>query len=150
VDSRLAGAEDCIRRRRVCEGCGGRFTTYERVEMRPVLVVKKDGRRERFERDKLARGLHKALHRRPISAEIIDGFVAEVERALSEQGLREVASAELGRMVMAFLRRTDHVAYVRFASVYREFHDVSCFVTEVSGLAAPPSAEEGGCGDQQP
>lgn len=154
VDSRLADQGDAIRRRRVCEACGHRFTTYERMETAPVLVVKKDGKREAFSRDKLLGGMLKALHRRPVAADGVHGFVRALEQRLSE-GEREVTSAELGDLAMAWLRTADHIAYVRFASVYREFHDIGELLDEVRALAAERKparqpAQEGGPRDRTP
>jgi len=136
VDSRLMPHGDAIRRRRACEGCGHRYTTYERVEVSPVLVVKKNGQREEFQRDKLLGGLRKALHRRPVSAQACDEFVRGVEQKLAEAGAREVATAELGGFVMEFLRREDHIAYIRYASVYKDIHDIADLLDEVRQLAA--------------
>jgi transcriptional repressor NrdR len=122
VDSRTG--EDDIRRRRECERCGGRFTTYERVEGGAVRVVKKDGRREPFAREKLAAGVRRACEKRPLPTEAVDALVDEVQRCVREMGQREVASTAIGELVMERLRDLDQIAYVRFASVYRSFADL--------------------------
>lgn len=142
IDSRLTPAGDAIRRRRECEGCVHRYTTYERIEdaAPPLLVVKKNGQREAFSRDKLLSGLFTALHRRPISADVCHEFVRGLEQRLAENSVREVASAELGDWVMAFLRDTDHIAFVRFSSVYREFRDISDLLGEMRSLVEAPAA----------
>jgi len=134
VDSRTGEHE--IRRRRECEACGGRFTTYERVELSPVRVVKKDGRREPFDREKVAAGVRRACEKRPISAEAIDDLVSEVERRVRQSGQREVASAQIGEVVMERLRDLDQIAYVRFASVYRQFADVGALRRALDELEA--------------
>lgn len=134
VDSRTGEHE--IRRRRECAACGGRFTTYERVEMSPVRVVKKDGRREPFDREKVAAGVRRACEKRPVSAEAIDDLVSEVERRVRQSGQREVASAQIGEMVMELLRDLDQIAYVRFASVYRQFADVGALRRALDELEA--------------
>ncbi len=122
IDSRTADTE--IRRRRLCERCGGRFTTFERVEAATVRIVKKDGRREPFEREKLAAGVRRACEKRPLAVDAVDGLVDSIERQLRDCGQREVDSAQLGEWVMERLRDLDQIAYVRFASVYRQFTDV--------------------------
>ncbi len=122
VDSRTADTE--IRRRRECEGCGERFTTYERVESFTLRIIKKDGRREPFEREKLAAGVRRACEKRPLAVDAVDALVDRIERRLRESGQREIASAQLGEWVMDRLRELDQIAYVRFASVYRQFADV--------------------------
>ncbi len=134
VDSRVAADAFAIRRRRVCSGCGRRFTTYERVEEAAPMVVKKDGRREPYDRSKIVAGLRKACEKRPISMETIERIADRVERALFEQGGREAASSFIGGAVMEALRETDQVAYVRFASVYRSFKDLDEFMREVEEL----------------
>ncbi len=135
VDSRLTPREDAIRRRRECEDCNHRFTTYERIEAAPVLVVKKNGTRERFDRDKLRAGVAVALHRRPVPADAIEDLLRTAELRLAERGLTEISSSELGSWVMEFLREHDTIAFVRFASVYREFEDIGALLTEVTALA---------------
>ncbi len=134
VDSRTGEHE--IRRRRECTACGGRFTTYERVEMSPVRVVKKDGRREPFDREKVAAGVRRACEKRPIPAEAVEDLVSEVERRVRQCGQREVASAQIGEVVMELLRDLDQIAYVRFASVYRQFADVEALRHALDELEA--------------
>jgi transcriptional repressor NrdR len=123
-----------IRRRRECAHCQRRFTTYERVEETLPLVIKKDGRREAFDRGKILAGLHKACEKRPISVEILEKLVDRVEQRLEEAGEREVYSREIGEQIMRELQSLDEVAYVRFASVYRSFKDVNEFMNEVKEL----------------
>lgn len=142
VESRLANAAFAIRRRRECLSCGRRFTTYERIEEMAPLVVKKDGRREAFDRAKLVAGIQKAVEKRPICAERIDACVSQIEQRISGQGDKEILSTALGEMVMGALHELDDVAYVRFASVYREFRDVREFMAELEALLAEPSVRE--------
>jgi transcriptional repressor NrdR len=123
-----------IRRRRECANCQRRFTTYERVEETLPLVIKKDGRREAFDRGKILAGLHKACEKRPISVEVLEKLVDRVEQRLEEAGEREVPSQEIGEQIMEELQNLDEVAYVRFASVYRSFKDVNEFMNEVKEL----------------
>lgn len=125
-----------IRRRRECanDGCARRFTTYERVEQRPLMVIKKDSEREEFSRDKLYRGMVRACEKRPISVDSIEGIVQKIERDLRMEYEREVPSSVIGERVMEALRELDGVAYVRFASVYREFRDVEMLAKEVLSL----------------
>jgi transcriptional repressor NrdR len=134
VDSREAQEGHATRRRRECLGCGRRFTTYERIEESLPLVVKKDGRREAFDRRKIVEGLRRACQKRPVSEERIEELVSEVERAVQERGEREVAATVVGEAVMRRLKELDPVAYVRFASVYRAFQDVGDFTAAVAGL----------------
>ncbi|EHB7034216.1 transcriptional regulator NrdR [Listeria monocytogenes] len=134
VDSRPADAGNSIRRRRECEKCGFRFTTFEKVEESPLIVVKKDGAREEFAREKVRRGLIRACEKRPVSAEQIEEIVNEVERELRNIGDSEIASDLIGEKVMNKLANLDEVAYVRFASVYRQFKDISVFVEELKDL----------------
>jgi transcriptional repressor NrdR len=134
IDSRLAYGGEATRRRRECEGCTRRYTTYERVEQTLPMVVKKDGRRQPFDRGKLLAGLRRACVKRPVSAEALDRLLDELERALIERGEPEVPSAEVGSRVLAALRDLDQVAYVRFASVYRDFKDVHEFMAELATL----------------
>ena len=134
IDSRLSKDGSIVRRRRECEECGKRFTTYERVEEPLPAVVKKDGRRETFDRMKIASGIKRACEKRPISTETIEGMVDSIERWALEQGESEISAAAIGERVMEALQRLDQVAYVRFASVYREFKDVSEFVEEVKPM----------------
>ncbi len=134
VDSREAQDGQATRRRRECLGCQRRFTTYERVEESLPSLVKKDGRRESFDRRKVVEGLRRACQKRPVSEERIAALAAEVERKLAETGEREVPSSVVGELVMERLRAEDPVAYVRFASVYRAFRDVGDFTAAVEGL----------------
>jgi len=132
VDSREAQEGQVTRRRRECLSCGRRFTTYERIDEVLPAVVKKDGRREPFDRAKIVHGLERACQKRPVSAERIEALVAALERQLQESGEREVPSRVVGERVMASLRDLDPVAYVRFASVYRAFEDVGDFMSELA------------------
>ena len=134
VDSRETGAGDSIRRRRECLQCGRRFTSYERVEEIPYFVVKKDGRREPFDRQKLLAGLHRACEKRPVSAKALQAIADEIEQMVSDSSEREVDSRRIGERVMERLRDLDKVAYVRFASVYRQFEDVQEFMAELREL----------------
>jgi transcriptional repressor NrdR len=134
VDSRLVSGGAVTWRRRECEGCKRRFTTYERLENSLPTVVKKNGQREAFSREKLLRSLRIACNKRPISIDILDEIVGQVERSLAEAGDREVSSQAIGQVVMEALKRTDEVAYVRFASVYKSFRDIDAFMLEMSQL----------------
>ncbi len=134
VDSRETKEGEAIRRRRECLSCGRRFTSYERIDEIPYMVVKKDGSRERFERPKLVAGLLKACEKRPVSASSVEAIADRVESMLQERPEKEIAAREIGEFVMQELRRLDKVAYVRFASVYRHFRDVGEFMTELRDL----------------
>ena len=138
VDSRESKNGRTIRRRRECLTCTRRYTTYERIEEIPYLVVKRDGSRIDFDRNKLALGLRKACEKRPVPAKSLDQIVDGVEQLLHESEDREIATEEIGRLVMAELRELDQVAYVRFASVYRRFEDVDAFMTELKDLLRNP------------
>ncbi len=131
IDSRPADDNASIRRRRECEECGKRFTTYEKVEMMPLMVIKKDGTREKYDRHKIEDGVLRACHKRPISAQQIQELVDDVEKAVYNREDSEVPSSFIGEMIMDKLRELDAVAYVRFASVYRKFRDVNSFVNEL-------------------
>lgn len=131
VDSRISHAGDITRRRRECLGCNARFTTYERVEELMPLVVKKDGRREEFDREKIKVGVTIACRKRSFTANDMEDMVREVELLIQSQGVKEIASTAIGNMVMEALRKRDKVAYIRFASVYREFKDVEEFLAEI-------------------
>jgi transcriptional repressor NrdR len=131
IDSRVAKNGSSVRRRRECLKCGHRFTTYEYVERVPLMVIKKDGRREHFDRQKLVNGLLKACEKRPVSVERIEKLVDDIERNLEKHHEREVRSKEIGELVMKSLHDLDEIAYVRFASVYRQFRDVGQFVKEL-------------------
>lgn len=134
LDSRPANENRSIRRRRECEQCQRRFTTFEMVEEAPLIVIKKDGSREEFNRDKVLRGLIRACEKRPVSAEQLDSIVATVEQEIRRLAHAEVDSREIGELVMEQLYPVDEVAYVRFASVYRQFRDINMFMKELSGL----------------
>jgi transcriptional repressor NrdR len=134
VDSREARDGAVVRRRRECLGCGRRFTTYERIEEIQFMVVKKDGRRELFDRNKILSGLVKATQKRPVGVAELEKIADEVETRLSEKPDREISSGEIGELIIKHLYELDEVAYVRFASVYRQFKDVNEFVEEVKGL----------------
>ncbi|MFO0584541.1 MAG: transcriptional regulator NrdR [Anaeromyxobacteraceae bacterium] len=134
VDSREAGEGTATRRRRECAGCGRRFTTYERIEEILPHVVKKDGRREPFDRKKILEGVGRACQKRPVSAEQIEALVMGIERELQDLGEREIRTTAIGEAVMKRLRALDEVAYVRFASVYRAFRDVAEFMSELEHL----------------
>ena len=134
VDSRPVDDNSSIRRRRVCDECGRRFTSYERVEMVPLVVIKKDRTREIFDRSKIEAGVLRACHKRPISAQQVHDLVDNVETEIYNRGEREVSSTEIGELVMDRLKDPDPVAYVRFASVYREFKDAATFMDELKKL----------------
>ena len=134
VDSRVGGDGSSIRRRRECNDCTKRYTTYERVEQVEFLVVKKDGRREEFDRNKIINGMLRACEKRPISFDVIEDFVIKLEREFQERGEREVQSEEIGERLIKKLYEIDEVAYVRFASVYRSFKDVNQFMDELTDL----------------
>ena len=138
VDSRLNKDFTITRRRRMCDACGRRFTTYERLEMTMPMLIKKDGRREAWERHKVVEGLQKACEKRPVSMEQIDEFVDSLERELQDMGEREIPVKLVGERVMDGLRKLDGVAYVRFASVYRQFKDLSEFMAELKGMLGGP------------
>ncbi|ENH97060.1 transcriptional regulator NrdR [Gracilibacillus halophilus YIM-C55.5] len=134
LDSRPVEDGRSIRRRRECEDCHFRFTTFERIEEVPLIVVKKEGTREEYSRDKLMRGLIRACEKRPVALEQIENIALEIERELRNRGTSEVTSDEIGEMVMDRLVDVDEVAYVRFASVYRQFKDLSVFLDELKDL----------------
>ena len=136
VDSREGDGGELIRRRRECLSCKRRFTTYERIDVVMPLVVKKDGRREPWDRLKLEAGFHKACEKRPVPADAIDEGVSRIERAIQDKGLREIQSADVGEQVMETLKTLDEVAYVRFASVYRSFRDIAEFQRTVENLVS--------------
>lgn len=134
IDSRESKEGESIRRRRECLKCARRFTTYERIDEIPYMVVKKDGRREKFDRQKVMQGLVKASEKRPISMGKLAGIIDEVETKLSETPDRELSTVEIGELLMESLKGLDKIAYVRFASVYRDFQDVDAFLREVGEL----------------
>ncbi|KSU83689.1 transcriptional regulator NrdR [Fictibacillus enclensis] len=134
LDSRPVHSGRSIRRRRECESCNYRFTTFETVEEIPLIVVKKDGTREEFSREKILRGLIKACEKRPVPLEVLENIVDNIEKDLRNQGASEINSQEVGEKVMDYLADTDEVAYVRFASVYRQFKDINVFIQELKDL----------------
>ena len=134
IDSRMSEDGTSIRRRRECLGCGRRFTTYEVIESTPVLVVKSDGARQPFDPDKIRRGVIKACEKRPVTAEKINELVSNVEKQVYNTLLQEISSKEIGEYVMKDLKDLYEVSYIRFASVYRDFRDVTTFVEFISGL----------------
>ena len=140
VDSRESKEGEAIRRRRQCLGCNRRFTSYERIDEIPYMVVKKDGTRERFDRQKLVNGLLKACEKRPVTVAALEVIADRVESTLQERPEKEISTAEIGASVMEALKHLDEVAYVRFASVYRHFRDIGEFMTELKDLL---SAKEG-------
>ncbi len=134
VDSRPVDDNKSIRRRRECEACGYRYTTFEKVEEMPLIVVKKDGSREEFSREKVLRGLIRACEKRPVPLETLENLVFDIEKELRRTGNAEVKSEEVGELVMNRLAAIDEVAYVRFASVYRQFKDITVFIDELKDL----------------
>ncbi|MER2063039.1 MAG: transcriptional regulator NrdR [Alkalibacterium sp.] len=134
IDSRPADDGRAIRRRRECENCAFRFTTFERIEQSAILVVKKNGNREEFSREKLLRGIRRACEKRPVTAEDQENIVIKVERKIRDLGLSEVPSTKIGEYVMEELVDLDDVAYIRFASVYRQFKDIEVFMQEMKEL----------------
>ena len=134
IDSRAQDDNSVIRRRRVCEKCGKRFTTYERVDMIPITVIKRDGTREIFDKAKLQNGIMKSCNKRPVTAQQIQKLVDDIENTLAGSGEREVESKQLGNMVIERLKDLDEVAYVRFASVYRQFKDINRFIDELEKM----------------
>ena len=141
--TRLSDGGLTIRRRRRCSKCGERFTTYEEYRPRLPLVIKKDLRREQFRRDKKIRGIQIACQKRPISYEKIEQIAIQIEREFSRQNLKEIESREIGEQVMKYLRKLDSIAYLRFASVYREFEDLEQFIREVNELQKKERREDG-------
>ena len=141
VDSRLADEGGSVRRRRACEACGERFTTFERAELRLPQVIKSDGRREPFSEAKLRAGLNRALEKRPVDTASVDEVVSRIQHHLRASGEREVASRQIGEWVMDELKQLDPVAYVRFASVYRSFQDLNAFSEELQRLQNEPPGE---------
>ncbi len=134
IDSRASKEGEAIRRRRECLKCGKRFTSYERVDDVIPVVIKKDGRRESFDRAKILHGLKKACEKRPISIDVLDAVVDSIEKKLIGMGVKEIPSAWIGEELMSSLKETDKVAYVRFASVYRQFKDLNDLMDEVKNL----------------
>ena len=134
IDSRPADDNNSIRRRRVCDGCDKRFTTYEKIETIPLIIIKKDNNRETYDRSKIEGGVLRACHKRPVSAQQITCLVDEVENEISSREDKEISSQEIGEMLMNKSKELDAVAYVRFASVYREFKDVNTFMDELKKM----------------
>ncbi|MCD7838949.1 MAG: transcriptional regulator NrdR [Clostridiales bacterium] len=134
VDSRHADEGDSIRRRRVCLSCGKRFTTYETVEQVPLMVIKRDGSRQAFDRQKMLRGMIRACYKRPVSTETLEQLSIEIEQELRNSLTLEVSAEQVGELVMAKLKEVDDVSYVRFASVYRQFRDITTFRDELDKL----------------
>ena len=134
IDSRPAEDNNSIRRRRMCDECGKRFTTYEKVETIPLIVIKKDNNREQYDRTKIEAGLLRACHKRPVSADQITKLVDEVETEIFSREEKEISSDDIGAIVMDKIKDIDAVAYVRFASVYREFKDVNTFMNELKKM----------------
>ncbi|MCR5654221.1 MAG: transcriptional regulator NrdR [Lachnospiraceae bacterium] len=134
IDSRPAEDNNSIRRRRVCDECGKRFTTYEKIETIPLIIIKKDNNRETYDREKISAGVLRACHKRPVSADQITSLIEEVETQIFNREEKEIPSSEIGEMVMMKLKDLDAVAYVRFASVYREFKDVNTFMDELKKM----------------
>ncbi|HEX3032136.1 MAG TPA: transcriptional regulator NrdR [Bacillota bacterium] len=147
LDSRSTDEGTSIRRRRECIACGRRFTTFERVEDRPILVIKTDGKREAFDRDKLLRGMMRATEKRPVSMDTLNQAVEDVESQAKQKYEKEIPSSYIGELVMEKLKDIDEIAYVRFASVYRKFKDVSEFVDELSQLRESSKQRKGGTGN---
>ena len=131
IDSRPAEDNNSIRRRRVCDECGKRFTTYEKIETIPLIIIKKDNNREAYDRSKIETGVLRACHKRPVSTDSIEELVDEVEADVLNRGEKEISSRVIGELVMNKLKDLDAVAYVRFASVYREFKDINTFMDEL-------------------
>ena len=142
IDSRLGDSGESVRRRRECQDCSQRFTTFEHVVFDMPSVIKSDGRREKFSEDKLRRGLTRALEKRPIDSETVEGLVNRIMRMFTRKGDREINVGEIGEAVMNELRVLDEVAYVRFASVYRSFQDLEAFSDEVEKLKESLSSQE--------
>lgn len=134
IDSRPIDKDTAIRRRRVCPKCDYRFTTFERLERQPLLVIKKGGNRQEFSREKLLRGLVRSCEKRPVSVEQLEGLVQDIEFELEQTGEAEIPSREIGEMVMDRLPKVDEIAYIRYASVYRDFKDASVFLDEIKQL----------------
>lgn len=134
IDSRSAEDNHSIRRRRECLDCGHRFTTFERIEYRPLLVIKRDGNRQEFSREKLLRGLVRSCEKRPVALEQLEHLVSDIELELRESGQNEVSSTDIGELVMDRLPEIDEVAYIRYASVYRRFEDPAVFLKEIERL----------------
>ncbi len=142
IDSRLGDSGESVRRRRECQECSERFTTFEYVVFDMPSVIKSDGRRERFDEVKLRRGIRRSLEKRPVEAEVVEGAVNRIMRKFTHKGDREIDAGQVGEAVMLELRQIDEIAYVRFASVYRRFQDLEAFSDEVNKLKESLSSEE--------
>jgi transcriptional repressor NrdR len=142
IDSRSSDEALTIRRRRECLACEQRFTTYERIEEEPLMVIKKDGRREPFNRQKILNGLRKACEKRPLSIDTVDKLASTVEQEIRKRNENEIPSSLIGEMIMGRLKEIDEVAYVRFASVYRQFKDLSIFMNELQSLLQSEKNQE--------
>lgn len=143
IDSRSADDERTIRRRRECMGCGRRFTTYETIEVAPILVVKSDGTRQAFDLGKIKRGVIKACEKRPVPIEKIDALAEDIAKRIYNSMEQEISSKQIGEMVMEGLQKLDEVAYVRYASVYRSFKDISSFMAELQKMMEKKEQEDG-------
>ncbi len=141
IESRTMANGESIRRRRECLSCGFRFTSYERIEEKPFMVVKRDGRRQPFDRNKLAKGIERALEKRPVSTSMVEQIVTEIEDEAYLRGkmAREISTSELGELTLTRLNQVDKVAYIRFASVYKHFNSLEEFITEVNTLGGAKS-----------
>jgi transcriptional repressor NrdR len=142
VDSRQSDDAKAIRRRRECENCGFRFTTFERIEATPLLVIKKNGAREEFNREKILRGLVRSAEKRPVAIEQMEQIVDHVEKRVRETGEKEISTNQIGEFVMEDLVNVDDIAYIRFASVYRQFKDMSVFLSELEDIVKKAKTEE--------
>lgn len=134
IDSRPTEDSESIRRRRECSRCGKRFTTYEKIEEIPVRVIKKDGNRQAYDRNKVLRGIVRSCEKRPVSSEQIEEIIEDIEKVIYNSSEREISSEEIGELVMARLKKVDEVSYVRFASVYRQFKDLNSFMDELKKI----------------
>ena len=134
LDSRPADDNNSIRRRRLCDSCGRRFTTYEKIETIPIIVIKKDNNRETYDHDKIEKGILRACHKRPIALKKINALIDDIEGEIFNREEREIESKVIGEIIMDKLKDLDSVAYVRFASVYREFKDVNTFLSELKKM----------------
>lgn len=148
IDSRPSDDSTSIRRRRECLDCGERFTTYEKVELMPLMVVKKDGSIQAFDREKLIAGILKSCEKRPVTMAQIESIVHSIEQSEGNKLRREIPTSEIGELVLSHLRDIDEVAYIRFASVYREFDDIKSFFSELSELTDRPQASATRCGQE--
>lgn len=134
IDSRLSKDQTTIRRRRECLSCGKRFTTFEKIEINLPLIIKRDGRREAYDRKKVELGLQKACEKRPVGIDEIEKIITTIEQELQESGEKEMDSSVVGEKIMQLLKKLDDVAYIRFASVYRQFKDINEFIQELQGM----------------